>query len=82
MANHRTARVAEEIKRELCQMIRDELKITAYRTGQHNGCRVSNDLHFAKVYVSRLGEAEEIKNTLPVWKKRQVIFAQVSKDCI
>jgi len=65
MATHRTARIAEEIKRELFQMIRDELKDHRIQgLISITSVEVTSDLHFAKVFVSKLGDAEEIKNTL------------------
>jgi len=65
MSHHRTARISEEIKRELSQMIREELKdprvkglisITQVET--------TNDLRYAKVYVSILSDPEESKLSL------------------
>lgn len=70
MANHRTARIAEEIKRELSQMIREELKDQRVKgLISITSVEVTNDLHFAKVYVSKLGEVAEIQETIVVLER-------------
>jgi len=70
MTNHRTARVAEEIKRELSQMIREELKDQRVKgLISITSVEVSNDFHFAKIFVSKLGETAEIKETIAVLEK-------------
>lgn len=65
MASHRTARIAEEIKRELSQMIREELKDHRVQgLISITNVEVTNDLRYAKVYISKLGDAEETKKTM------------------
>lgn len=60
MSERRLARVAEEIKRELSQMIREELKDPRIRgLISVTGVEVTNDLRYAKVYLSMLAEEEE-----------------------
>lgn len=62
MSSHRTARIAEEIKRELSQMIREELKdprIKGLISVTH--VDVTNDLRYAKVFVSALADSEQNK---------------------
>ncbi len=65
MTNHRTARISEEIKKELSQMIRDEIKdprVKGLISITH--VEVSKDLRYAKVFVSQLAGEEEEKSTL------------------
>lgn len=65
MAKHRTARIAEEIKRELSQMIREEVKDQRIQgLISITSVEVTNDLRYAKVYVSKLGDGEEINTML------------------
>ena len=61
MPNHRNDRIAEEIKRELGDIIR-ELKDPRIPTViSVVGVRVTKDLRFAKAYVSALGD-EKVKH--------------------
>lgn len=65
MAKHRTARIAEEIKRELSQMIRDDVKDQRVQgLISITSVEVTNDLRYAKVYVSKLGDSEELNTML------------------
>ncbi|PKM87279.1 MAG: ribosome-binding factor A [Firmicutes bacterium HGW-Firmicutes-12] len=65
MTNHRIARISEEMKRELAQMIRDEIKDPRVK-GLISITRVdvTNDLRYAKVYVSILSQEDQHANTL------------------
>jgi ribosome-binding factor A len=71
MPNHRLSKIGEEIKRELSVMIRDELKdprVKGLISVTH--VDVTNDLRYAKVYVSIMSdEAEERKTTLLALEK-------------
>ena len=66
MSAHRMVRVAEEIKRELSQMIREELKdprVKGLISITH--VDVTNDFKIAKIYVSQLTkDPEQAKATL------------------
>ncbi|MBZ4654477.1 MAG: rbfA [Peptococcaceae bacterium] len=65
MAKHRISRIAEEIKREVAQMIRDEIKdprITGLISVTQ--VEVTNDLSIAKIYISLLGDEEKRKSCL------------------
>lgn len=65
MSTHRTARIAEEIKKELSQMIREEIKDHRVQgLISITSVEVTNDLRFAKVYVSKLGDVSEINDVL------------------
>jgi len=60
MSTHRMIRVAEEIKRELSQMIREELKdprVKGLISITH--VDVTNDFKIAKIYVSQLTKDPE-----------------------
>ena len=65
MSNYRISRISEEIKRELSQMIRDEIKdprVKGLISVTH--AEVTNDLRYAKVYVSTLLLGEEESSVL------------------
>lgn len=60
MAGYRIERISEEVKRELSQMIRDEIKdprVKGLISITH--VDVTNDLRYAKVFVSILAEGGE-----------------------
>ncbi|KAB2954351.1 30S ribosome-binding factor RbfA [Heliorestis acidaminivorans] len=69
MAGHRAARVAEEIKRELARLIRDEMKDPRLGFVSITDVEVSKDIRHAKVYVSVLGDEEVRKATLTALKQ-------------
>lgn len=65
MTNFRTTRIAEEIKRELSQMIRDEIKdprVKGLISVTH--IDVTNDLKYAKVFVSMFADKDGAKKSL------------------
>lgn len=65
MAYHRSERVAEEIKREISMIIRDDVKDPRI-SDMLSIVKVdaSRDLSYAKVYVSVLGSDEEKEETI------------------
>lgn len=70
MPNHRSNRVGEEIKKELSLMIRDEMKdprIKGLISITH--VEVTNDLRYAKVYISIMATPEEKTLTLQTLEK-------------
>lgn len=70
MANLRNSRVGEEIKRELSRMILEEMKdprVKGLISITH--VEVTNDLRYARVYVSIMAAPEEQKTTLHVLEK-------------
>lgn len=70
MSSHRTAKIAEEIKRELSQMIREEMKDPRVKgLISITQVEVTNDLRYAKVYVSQLGDDQEMAATLKALEK-------------
>jgi len=56
---HRPERLAEAIKQELSDVIRDELKDPRIGFITITRVEVSGDLRYAKIYVSVLGEEKE-----------------------
>ena len=65
MSGHRCERISEEIKRELSQMIRDDLKDPRVKgLISITAVEVTNDLRYARVYVSALADAEQSKSVL------------------
>jgi ribosome-binding factor A len=70
MSNHRNSRVGEEIKKEISLMIREEMKdprIKGLISITH--VEVTNDLRYAKVYISIMATPEERTVTLQTLKK-------------
>ncbi|WP_058303976.1 30S ribosome-binding factor RbfA [Gorillibacterium timonense] len=64
MARIRTGRVAEEIKKELSQILQLEFKDPRIGFLTITGVEVTNDLTQAKVYLSVLGSEEQREATL------------------
>lgn len=63
MANYRGGRINEEVKREISNIIRNEIKdprLTAMVSV--TDVKVTKDLRYAKVFVSIFGKDEEEKN--------------------
>lgn len=71
MANYRGGRINEEVRREVSNIIRDELKdprMTAMVSV--TSVKVTKDLGYAKVFVSIFGKnEEEKKNTFEALKR-------------
>lgn len=64
MARIRASRVGEQIKKELSQIIQQELKDPRIGFVTVTAVEMSGDLAQAKVYVSIMGDEEQQKNTL------------------
>lgn|SRR5690606_25973708 len=64
MAKVRVGRVGEQIKKELSQIIQQELKDPRIGFITVTGVEVTNDLSQAKVFLSVLGSDEQKENTL------------------
>ncbi|MBM7854440.1 ribosome-binding factor A [Desulfohalotomaculum tongense] len=69
--SHRIGRLAEEIKREISSIIRQELKDPRIGFVSITAVEVSGDLRHAKIYVSVLGDEKQAQDTLAVLKKAQ-----------
>lgn len=59
----RVERVAEQMKKEIAQILRDELKDPRLEAGlvTVTGVELSSDLRYAKVYVSIYGDENQKK---------------------
>ncbi len=55
----RTRRVGEQIRRDLAELIRDELRDPRLALVSMTGVEVSRDLAYARVYVTLLGDPAE-----------------------
>lgn len=64
MAKFRTGRVAEQIKKEISQLIQMELKDPRVGFITVTGVDVTGDLSLARIYISILGSDEQKEETL------------------
>jgi len=64
MARYRVGRVGEQIKKEISDLIRTELKDPRIGFVTITGVEVTGDLSLARVYLSILGSEEERAETL------------------
>lgn len=62
--SHRAVRLGEEMKKEIAQMLRDELKDPRIGFVTVTKVDVANDLGHAKVFVSILGSEEEKRQSM------------------
>lgn len=60
----RLRRVAEQLRRELASLLRDEVKDPRVRMVSLSGIEVSRDLGHAKVYISVLGDEAAVSAAL------------------
>jgi ribosome-binding factor A len=64
VARIRISRVGEQIKKELSQLIQQELKDPRIGFVTVTGVEMSGDLQIAKVYISVMGNEEQKQETL------------------
>ncbi|WP_019850973.1 30S ribosome-binding factor RbfA, partial [Desulfitobacterium sp. PCE1] len=69
MAKHRSNRLAETLKQEISQLIREELKDPRIGFVTVTSVEVADDLGSAKVYISVLGDSQQAKDSLDALKK-------------
>jgi ribosome-binding factor A len=69
MARIRVSRVGEQIKKELSQILQQELKDPRIGFVTITSVEMSGDLQHAKVYVSVMGDEEQKKSTLAALNK-------------
>ena len=75
MSNLRNSRIGEEIKRELSRMIREEMKDPRVRgLISITHVDVTNDLRYAKVFVSIMANPEEQATNMQVLEKARGYF--------
>jgi len=67
--SHRPERLAEAIKQEVSDLIRDEIKDPRIGFATITGVDVSSDLKYAKIYVSILGNADARGQAMTALKK-------------
>ena len=68
LAFQRSQRVAEEMKREIAKIFRDELKDPRIGFVTITGVEVTRDLRYGKVFVSVFGDETEKEKTMEVLK--------------
>jgi ribosome-binding factor A len=71
MTSHRKDRVAEEIKKELSEIIRENMKDPRIKGGlvSVTHVEVSRDISVATIYLSCLGNAEEQTQVVKAFKQ-------------
>lgn len=69
MAFYRAQRVSEQMKKEIAQILQDELKDPRIGFVTITSVEVTNDLRHAKVFVSVFGDEEDKKQTLEALSK-------------
>lgn len=69
MAKHRAFRLAESIKAEVSKIIREDIKDPRLGFVTVTDVEVAEDLRHAKIFVSILGNEEEIKSSMDVLNK-------------
>ena len=69
MTSHRANRVAEEIKKEVTQMLREEIKDPRIGFVTVTGIEVTSDIRYAKVFISVLGDDEAKVQSLKALEK-------------
>lgn len=80
MTRHRANRLAETLKEEVSQLIREELKDPRLGFVTVTAVDVVEDLSHAKVYVSVLGGAEEAKESLAILNRAAgYVRAEIAK---
>lgn len=66
MAKHRAFRLAETVKEEVSKIIREEIKDPRLGFVTVTDVEVADDLRYAKVFVSIMGQQEDVKNSMDV----------------
>ncbi|EPY04044.1 ribosome-binding factor A [Paenibacillus sp. E194] len=69
MANFRSGRVGEQMKKELSQLIQTEIKDPRIGFITVTGVDVTNDLSQAKVYLSVMGNEEQKEQSMKALEK-------------
>ncbi|MBX5436651.1 MAG: 30S ribosome-binding factor RbfA [Alicyclobacillaceae bacterium] len=69
MARIRAERVAEQMKKEVADIVRHDLRDPRVGFATITRVEISNDLQYAKVYVSVLGDEDSKRHTLEALRK-------------
>lgn len=64
--SHRPERMAEAIKKEVCELLRNEIKDPRLGFVTVTGVEVTKDLSYGKVFVSVMGSESERNETLNI----------------
>lgn len=67
--SHRPERMAEAIKKEIADLLRNEIKDPRVGFVTITGVEVTKDLSFAKIFVSVMGKEEQRKESIEVLQK-------------
>jgi ribosome-binding factor A len=83
MPTQRQERVNSLLQAEISRILQRELKEPAPERVTITGVEVSPDLHHAKVYVSVLGEEEEVRSALAsLVRQRKIIQRLVAENVV
>jgi len=83
MPTQRQERVNSLLQAEISRILQRELKEPAPERVTITGVEVSPDLHHAKVYVSVLGEEEEVRGALAsLVRQRKIIQRLVAENVV
>ncbi|MGI6449811.1 MAG: 30S ribosome-binding factor RbfA [Desulfitobacteriia bacterium] len=74
MAKHRPFRLAEAIKVEVSKIIHEDLKDPRLGFVTVTAVEVSEDLRYAKVFVSIMGQEPDVKNSMEVLTRASGYF--------
>ena len=66
MAKHRAVRLAQSIKEEFSRMLREDIKDPRLGFVTVTDVEVAEDLRYAKIFVSILGQDQDVKNSMEV----------------
>ncbi|NLL52053.1 MAG: 30S ribosome-binding factor RbfA [Peptococcaceae bacterium] len=66
MVKHRAFRLAESIKQEVSRIIREDIKDPRLGFVTVTDVEVSDDLRYAKIFVSIMGNQDEVKSSMDV----------------
>ena len=63
MAQHRSERLGEELKKELADIVRNHIRDPRIGFVSFTDVEVTKDLRYAKIFFTVLGDEEVLKNT-------------------
>ncbi|MBU7005589.1 30S ribosome-binding factor RbfA [Phosphitispora fastidiosa] len=80
MTSHRANRVAEEIKKEITQMLREEIKDPRIGFVTVTGAEVTPDIRYAKVFVSIYGDDDaKVQSMQALEKAKGFVRSELGK---
>jgi ribosome-binding factor A len=78
MVKHRSSRLAESIKAEVSRIIREDIKDPRLGFVTVTDVEVTDDLRYARIFVSIMGNQEAIKTVWTSWTGLRVMSAAKS----